>query len=105
MARYKERTIRIGNIAQEVVAVRVYHKPDDGEPLTYNDPYTEMALPGAGDTCDIMIPGDVPALQGADGTWRIGSTVLDEFGNEDDIVEYVGPFDFCPPPQHTMEVI
>jgi len=73
----------------DVVKHRLYCEPE-GTPIDYLSSSVDVQMP----TCEALMPdtfGTVPD------SCHIGISALDDKGNESDIIEWPGFFDFVPP--------
>lgn len=93
MARIKPKTISWNpSESQDVVAYRVYAKPDDGALFGYDAQHIETA------EVIIYAPDDFPeGTFETEGDYLIGVSAVDDAGNESDITEVAHPFDLNPP--------
>ncbi len=86
--------------AQDVVALRVYFKPNDGAPIDANTQNVDIDAQNFIDNPDgrkyIEISSITP-LQGQDGDFLFGFTFIDDVGNESDRWEGVQQVDFIAP--------
>lgn len=93
MAKIKPKTISWNpSESDDVAGYRVYHKPADGNPFDYGDPFVETPAN------EITAPDDFPeGAFSAETEYLIGVSAVDDMGNESDIAEVSSPFDFIPP--------
>jgi hypothetical protein len=93
MAKIKSKTISWNpSVSDDVVEYKVYYKLDDGAPIEYSTDFISTTVP------EVTAPGDFPeGTFDTEGDYRIGVGVVDDVGNESDIVEVVHPFDVNPP--------
>jgi hypothetical protein len=99
MSRIKSKKFSFDDVsvpADGVVSFNVYYKKD--APVDVDSPFVNVLKAGDGQTYVVDIPATVPV---GEGTYHIGVCSVDMAGNESDIPELTGFFDWTAPPAPT----